>query len=112
MMTFCGVNKLQMSGKNFRGISDAPGLCYDEDAYRNSGAMRVEDAYPCSTESDEEGNPLPATSQNDYAMFLYNQTNFSGAMLTNELVILMTVIGGILAVSSLVGGVIYWNHNR
>ena len=111
-MTYCGASKLKMFSKNFRGISDAPGLCYDEDTYKKSNASIVEDTYPCSTQSDENGNPLPATSDNDYAMFLYDHTTFSGAILSNELIILVTTIGSMLTLASLAGGIIYWNHNR
>ncbi|MBQ2660043.1 hypothetical protein IJF86_01300 [Candidatus Saccharibacteria bacterium] len=112
VMTFCGVNKLQMFGRNFRGITDAPALCYDEDAYRSSDKSIIKDTYPCLTQIDEDGNNLPATSQNDHTMFLYNQNSFYGTVLTNELLALMVTVGGMLTLASFVGGIIYWNHNR
>lgn len=112
VMTFCGVNKLQTFGKNFRSVSDAPGLCYDEEAYKKSGSTVVVNAYPCLTQTDENGNAIPATSQNDYTMFLFDRTNLSGVTLTYELSTVITIIGGMFTLISLVGGIIYWNHNR
>ena len=112
LITFCGASKLQMFGRNFRGISDAPALCYDEDTYRSSDASIIEDTYPCLTQTDEDGNNLPATSQKEHTMFLWNQTTFSGAVLTNELLVLLVSIGGMLTLTSFVGSIIYWNHNR
>ena len=112
VMTFCGASKLQMFGRNFRGISDAPALCYDEDTYKSSNASIIEDTYPCLTQTDEDGNNLPATSQKEHTMFLWNQTTFSGGVLTNELLVLLVSIGSMLTLTSFVGGIIYWNHNR
>ncbi len=101
-----------MFRKNFVGISDVPGLCYDEDTYKNSNSTIIENAYPCLTQTDENGNPIPATSQNDQTMFLFDHTSFSGHVISYELTIVLTVVGSMLTAASLIAALIYWNHNR
>lgn len=110
LMTFCGVQKLEMLHKNFTGISDVPGLCYDEERYRKN--QTIENAYPCLTQTDEDGNPIPATSQNDQTIFLFNHTSFSSSVLSHEFIIVLTVVGGIFTLTSLIAALVYWNHNR
>ena len=106
VITFCGVNKLQAFRRNLTGVSDAPALCYDEEAYKRSGGSVRQDTYLCSS------NGTTVTDQKDYTMFLYDRVSLTTSSLSYENGVLLTAIGGMLTIASLVAAIVYWNHNR
>ncbi len=106
-MTFCGINKLDMSRRNLVGISDAPALCYDEELYKKNNGTVIQDTYPCIENGTEE-----VTSQRDHTMFLYDKINFTATVNSQQNDILLITIGSMMTIASFVGGIIYWNHNR
>lgn len=103
LMTFLGVKRLESYRLNLIGVSDAPGLCFDEEKYKNE---LIEDAYPCTTDGE------PVSSDNENVIFLFNRANFASTMEINGMLLVLITIGSILTVSSLVVAVVYWNHNR
>ena len=107
VISFCGVNKLEMFRKNLVGISDSPALCYDEELYKKNNGTVIQDTYPCIENGTEE-----ATSQRDHTMFLYDKINFTATVNSQQNDILLITIGSMMTIASFVGGIIYWNHNR
>lgn len=104
IMTLLGAQKLYMYSKNFIGISDAPGICYDEIKDKNIHIR--ENAYPCVTDGE------PVTSDNENVIFLYNQMNFLATVHFREMLIVLLAIGAIATAASFIGTIVYWNHNR
>ncbi len=107
VITFCGVNELDAYRKNLVGISDAPGLCYDEELYRKNNGTVIQDTYPCIENGTEE-----ATSQRDHTMFLYDRVSFTATVNSQQNDILLIAIGSMMTLASFVGAIVYWNHNR
>ena len=107
VITFCGVNELARFRKNLIGISDAPALCFDEELYEKNDGTVIQDTYPCVLNGTEE-----ATSQRDHTMFLYDKINFTATINSYQNDILLVAVGSMMTIASLVGAVVYWNHNR
>ena len=105
VLTLIGAQKLYLYSKNFVGISDAPGLCYDEKKFDDKSRV-IENAYPC-VRNDE-----PVTSDNENVIFLYNQTNFVATVHFREILIMMLTVGAIATAASFAATIVYWNHNR
>lgn len=110
VMAFCGAQRLRVYQRSMVGISDAPGLCFDSERYYNNET--IENAFPCKTEVDENGDNIPADSQNDQTMFLYDRMSLIGSLTSVEMMAIIMIIGSLFSVASLMGGIIYWNHNR
>ena len=106
VITFCGVNRLQAYRKNLTGVSDAPALCYDEETYKKSNGSVRQDTYLYSSDG------TTVTDQKDYTMFLYDRVSLTTSSLSYENGVLLTAIGGMLTIASLVAAIVYWNHNR
>lgn len=107
IITFCGVNKLDASRKNLVGISDAPALCYNEELYKKNNGTVIQDTYPCVENGTEE-----ATSQRDHTMFLYDRISLTATVNSQQNDILLIAIGSMMTIASLIGAIVYWNHNR
>ena len=105
MLTLLAAQRLYVISKNFIGISDAPGLCYDEKRFDNKSKV-IENAYPCDT------NEEPVTTDNENVIFLYNQINFVATTNFREMLVIIFAIGTILTATSFITTIIYWNHNR
>ena len=112
IITFIGVNKIQSNSKNFRGITDSPALCFDEETRESDGSFIQEKAYVCSTEVDENGKNLRLTDQNDYTMYLHDNITFTSVIRSNDLVVIMKSVGIMMTLLGLIVTVVYWNHNR
>ena len=89
------------------GIIDAPSLYFDSEAYEKSNHGIIQDAYPCKTEVDENGDNIPADTQNDQTMFLYDRVSLIGLLTSIEIQAMIMTIGCLLLIASLVGGIIY-----
>ena len=106
-ITICGVNQLNLYNRNLVGVSDAPALCYNEELYEKNNGTVIQDTYPCVSNGTEED-----TSLRDHTMFLYDRVSFTSTVLGQELMIFTVIVGCLLTTASVLGGVIYWNHNR
>jgi len=112
IVAFCGTQRIGVYQRSMVGISDAPGLCFDSEAYEKNNHEVIQDAYPCKTEIDENGENIPADSQNDQTMFLYDRMSLVGSLTSIEIQAAIMTIGCLLSMASFIGGIIYWNHNR
>lgn len=104
MATFFGANSIHAYRKNLIGVSDAPALCYN--AQRFDDVAVIEDAYPCVTDGEA------ITTADEYAIFLYNRSNFAATINSTEMEVVLVTLGTVMTAASLVGAVVYWNHNR
>ena len=112
VVAFCGAQRIGVYQRSMSGITDAPGLCFDSEAYEKNNHEVIQDAYPCKTEVDENGNNIPADSQNDQTMFLYDRVSLIGSLTSVEIQAMIMTSGCLLSTAGFVGGIIYWNHNR
>ena len=83
-------------------VVDAPGLCMDDDDTN---------AYICGFGEDENGSPLPATEDETIIYFVQQGRGitFLSGLAT---IVAIKVVGSIATIASLLGGLIYWIHNR
>ena len=104
-LTFCGVSKIQSVSKNFQGVTNAPALCFDETHTDEDGYKTLDGAYIC----DKNGAEASSSAQ---SLFVYDKLAQYSILRSNDLVVAITTIGSILTVASLLGAVVYLNHNR
>ena len=91
-------------------ITHVPGVCWDD--VGKGDDKSTENEYICLPKVGEDGKNIAVSSDNEYALFLYDQSQFSRAMETEHAQTIVMFVGNIFAVASLFGAVIYWNHNR
>ena len=109
LITIQGVWRLNQYDKNLHTtVSDAPGLCYDES---NNGMIR-DNSYPCYTYTDASGRMAEVDDDNDRAIFLYDKITFTSMTQTMQLRVVMITICSMFSVASLLGGIIYFCHNK
>lgn len=107
VLTVRGAIEINKFSKNFQPISDAPGICYDE----TSETVR-ENSYVCTVlNHDENGNPAAVTTDNEYALFFYDQHVFAGTINAFYAQIVIIAVGMMLTGGSLLAALIYWTHN-
>lgn len=93
-------------------ISDGPGLCrYDGADPKDLEFMR-EEVYLCSLEHDENGNYVEVTDVKDHTLYLNNKITFASEIISAQLKTILCIIGSMFTIVSLVGAIVYWNHNR
>ena len=114
-MTCCGVSKIDSYSHSHTAFvaSDSPMLCFEEESDFVDGHPTVRNgAYICSTEVDENANPVRLMDGNDYAMFLNERISFTAVIESVQLGIVLCVLGSMLTLVSLISTIVYWNHNR
>lgn len=113
-MTCCGISRIRafnISATAFT-ISDGPGLCrYDGADPKDLGFMR-EEVYLCSLEHDEDGNYVEVTDVKDHTLYLNNKITFASEIISAQLKTILCIIGSMFTIASLIGTIVYWNHNR
>ena len=110
VMTYMAASQIYQASRNFQPVSDTPGLCFDET--KSDGSVIRDNSYICTTEYDENGNALPVTTDNEYALFLYDRLTLSSLIRSNDIIITVITIGSMFTFATLVAAFIYWNHNR
>lgn len=104
LATFFGANSIHAYRKNLIGVSDAPALCYNDQRFDDFTV--IEDAYPCATDGEA------ITTTDEYAIFLYNRSNFAATINSAEIEVVLVTLGTMMTAAALFGAVLYWNHNR
>lgn len=115
VMTCCGASKIALYSRSHSAFvaSDGPMLCFEEESDFVDGRPTVRNgAYICSTEVDENANPIRLVDDNDYAMFLNERISFTAVIESVQLGIVLCVLGSMLTLVSLISTIVYWNHNR
>ena len=102
-----GIWKINQYDKNFRPVSDSPGLCYDE---KDGGSVR-DNSYPCYTYTDMTGKNAEVDDDNDRTIFLYDKYVFLGKTQTMQMRSIVVVISALFAATAIFGAVIYYIHN-
>lgn len=98
-------------------ISDAPSLCrynetYEEKVNPQKTEFYMDEIYLCSLEHDENDNNVEVSDGKSYTMYLNNAITAASEFNSAQFKVVICVIGSIATIASLVGAVIYWNHNR
>lgn len=113
-MTCFGISRIRafnISATAFT-ISDGPGLCrYDGADPKDLEFMR-EEVYLCSLEHDEDGNYVEVTDVKDHTLYLNNKITFASEIISAQLKTILCIIGSMFTIASLIGTIVYWNHNR
>ena len=109
-ITFTTASNIYKASNNFQSVSDAPGLCYDET--KTEDVFIREKSYICTTEHDEDGNALQATTNNEYALFLYDRLTLSSLIRSGDHIVVILSIGSMFTIASFVATFVYWNHNK
>lgn len=115
LMTYCGVSKIALYSKNHSAMvaSDSPALCFEEEIDLGDDVAPIRNGgYICSSMVDENNKPIRLTDADDYAMFFSDRISFTATIESVQLEILLCTIGSMLTLASLIGTIIYWNHNR
>ncbi len=102
-ITFTTASNIYKASNNFQSVSDTPGLCYDENR---------ENSYICTTKYDEDGNALQVTTDNEYALFLYDRLMLSSLIRSGDHIAVILSIGSMFTIASFVATIVYWNHNK
>lgn len=110
VITFTAASNIYKASNNFQSVSDAPGLCYDET--KTEDAFIRENSYICTTEHDEDGNALQTTTNNEYALFLYDRLTLSSLIRSGDHIAVILSIGSMFTIASFVATFVYWNHNK
>ena len=110
VITFTTTSNIYKASNNFQSVSDAPGLCYDET--KTDNAFTRDNSYICTTEHDEDGNNLPATTDNEHTLFLYDRLTLSSLIRSGDHIAIVIAIGSMFTIAGLVTTFIYWNHNK
>ena len=111
LITIQGLWKINQYGKNFQSVSDAPGLCYDEQKTDDNSVIR-ENSYLCYTYPDNSGKFAEVNDDDDRAIFLFDRMTLIATTQTMQLRVVTVTISSIMSVASLLGTVIYFCHNR
>lgn len=93
-------------------ISDGPNLCRRSETTLDDHTFYLDDVYLCSLKHDEDGKFIELSDTEDYVFYLNNQITFASGINSAQLKVVLCVIGSISTVASLMGAIIYWNHNR
>lgn len=115
VMTYCGASKIVLYSKNHSAMvaSDSPALCFEEEIDLGDDVAPIRNGgYICSSMVDENNKPIRLTDIDDYAMFFSDRISFTATIESVQLEILLCTIGSMLTLASLIGAIIYWNHNR
>ena len=110
VITFTTASNIYKASNNFQSVSDAPGLCYDET--KTEDVFIRENSYICTTEHDEDGNALQTTTNNEYALFLYDRLTLSSLIRSGDHIAVILSIGSMFTIASFVATFVYWNHNK
>ncbi|MBR0465827.1 hypothetical protein IJJ02_03550 [Candidatus Saccharibacteria bacterium] len=110
VITFTTASQIYKASNNFQPVSDAPGLCFDET--KTEGSFVRDNSYICLTMADEDGNPLPVTDDNEYALFFYDRLTLTSLVRSGDHIALIIAIGSMLTLAGLVTTFVYWNHNK
>lgn len=93
--------------------SDRPGICFEEESnFENGRPTTVTGAYVCLMETNENHERIRAKEPNDFAMYLDDRITFSAVIDSLEKAITLGIIGSMFTLSTLIGAIVYWNHNR
>lgn len=106
--TFFGVANMNTASINFQSISNAPSICFESSQTDSDGFQTLNNAYVCSVTTD--GNTTASTE--DQTLFIYDRLTLSSVLNLENLIIAFSSIGYMLAAASLVGAIVYYNHNR
>lgn len=121
VMTCCGLRcmKRQNMMKQSFVVGDGAILCFEEegDLVKDDFTgvkmpQNREGAYICSSEYDEDNNPVRVSDAEDYVFYLNNHIIFNSMRESIELSTIMCMLGLMATIASLIGTIIYWNHNR
>ena len=110
VITFTTASNIYKASNNFQSVSDAPGLCYDETKTENTGIR--DNAYICTTEHDEDGDALSATTINAHTLFLHDRLTLSSLVRSGDHIAVVVSIGSMFTIAGLVVTFVYWNHNK
>ncbi len=110
VITFTTASSIYKASNSFQSVSDAPGLCYDETKTEDSFIR--ENSYICTTEHDEDGNALQATTNNENTLFLYDRLTLSSLIRSGDHIAVILSIGSMFTIASFVATIVYWNHNK
>lgn len=110
VITFTTASNIYKASNNFQSVSDAPGLCYDET--KTDNAFIRDNSYICTTEHDEDGNALSATTDNEYTLFLYDRLTLSSLIRSGDHIAIVIAAGSMFTIAGLVTTFVYWNHNK
>ena len=110
VITFTTASNIYKASNNFQSVSDAPGLCYDETKTENTFIR--DNSYICTTEHDEDGDALSATTINEHTLFLYDRLTLSSLVRSGDHIAVVVSIGSMFTIAGLVVTFVYWNHNK
>jgi hypothetical protein len=68
--------------------------------------------YICSLEVDENNKNIAISDNQDFALFNYDQFVYTRAVQVANTLAIAKMIGVISVSASLLGAIVYWNHNR
>lgn len=113
VLTWCGTSRIMAHGRGhsaFIATDDNPGICFEEESdFINGPPTTRKGAHVCITEEDGR---VHATDINDYTMFLNERVSFTATIESMQLAIVLFTIGLMSTIASLIGAIVYWNHNR
>ena len=110
VITFTTASSIYKASNNFQSVSDAPGLCFDET--KTDSTFIRDNSYICTTEYDEDGNAISATTANEHALFLYDRLTLSSLVRSGDHIAIVIAIGSMFTITGLVATFVYWNHNK
>ena len=96
----CGYLKHELN--NTGAISNSPALCNEVEG----------EEYICSLEVDENNKNIAISDNQDFALFNYDQFVYTRAVQVANTLAIAKMIGVISVSASLLGAIVYWNHNR
>lgn len=110
VITFTTASNIYKASNNFQSVSDAPGLCFDET--KTDSIFTRDNSYICTTEHNEDGSALPATTANEHTLFLYDRLTLSSLIRSGDHIATIIAIGSMFTIASFVATFVYWNHNK
>lgn len=116
ILTWCGASRIMAHGRGYSAFiatDDAPGICFEEESdFINGHPTTRKGPYVCITENDESYERVRTTDANDYTMFLSEHISFTSTIESTQLAIILFTIGLMSTIASLIGAIVYWNHNH
>lgn len=116
ILTWCGASRIIAHGRGhsaFVATDDYLGICFEEESdFINGLPTTRKGPYVCITENDENYERVRTTDANDYTMFLNERIGFISTIESTQLAIILFTIGLMSTIASLIGAIVYWNHNH
>ncbi len=108
-ITFCAatwVAEMNESISGHRHITNQPALCFDA-VENDDGTIDRDNGHVCNSGTEET-----ATDPQVLTMFLHEEILFAQDQSATNASVAIVAIGSLFTVASLIGAIIYWNHNK